>query len=251
MLEIPKNLTQQDLVKYLNVLMALLKKLQDGSKKDLDAVKGSIDKVKAELETSIKTIELKKGDKGDRGEDGVDGKDGLNGERGSDGKDGKDGKDGRDGYTPIAGVDYDIPMDGKDGEDGKDGNTITPEEIRDKLEELEGDERLPIDAIKDLRKELDKMKTDKSLWVSGQSGSGGRIVKAYDISDQLNGVLKVFKMPSAWRVISVHLSSVPNILRDTTDYVYDASGNTLTFTSEIQASTSLLTGQTCVITYSE
>ena len=128
----------------------------------------------------------------------------------------------------------------------------TPEQIRNKLEMLDGNERLKMEAIKDLKEKLEEMekKIPKNVYVGGSAG-GGRIVKSYDISSSLNGVLKTFSLPAFWRVISVHLSSFPNILRETTDYTTSASAMTITFTSEIDAGTSLATGQTLVVIYSE
>jgi hypothetical protein len=69
-----------------------------------------------------------------------------------------DGKDGTDGKTPIPGVDFPLPKDGADGKDGiglpgldgKDGSPDTPIEVRDKLQTLQGDERLDVNAIKGL-----------------------------------------------------------------------------------------------------
>jgi len=127
-----------------------------------------------------------------------------------------------------------------------------PEEIRNKLEMLEGDERLKMEAIKGLIEKLNEMdkKNVKSVYTGGNVG-GGKIVRSYDITASLDGVLKTFSLPAFWRIISVHLSSFPNILRETTDYTTDPSAMTITFTSEIDASTSLATGQTCIIVYAE
>ena len=130
--------------------------------------------------------------------------------------------------------------------------------IRDGLEAIEvEEEKLKIEAIKNLREELDELKKlirswgGNKVWVGGGSGGGGRIVKSYDLSSQLNGSTKTFSLPGFWRIISVHLSSVPGILRETVDYTSDASAYTITFTSEIEAAGALLAGQTCVVIYSE
>lgn len=56
-------------------------------------------------------------------------------------RDGIDGKDGKDGA---------------DGLDGKDGSPDTPEEVRDKLETLQGEERLDASAIKNLPSLIEK-----------------------------------------------------------------------------------------------
>lgn len=111
--------------------------------------------------------------------------------------------------------------------------------------------KLRISDIKDLREELDELKKSKVIMTGGGSSGGGHIVKAYDLSDQLNGVLKTFALPAFWRVISVHSSSFPNAFRPTTDYTTDASAMTITFTAEITAGTTLATGQTIIVTYSE
>lgn len=129
--------------------------------------------------------------------------------------------------------------------------------IRDALELLPQGEKLNIDAIEDLQEELDKVrniqltKKDNVVYVGGGGGSGGRIVKSYDLSSVLDGVTKTFSLPAFYRIISVHLSSVPNILRETVDYTSSASTFQITFTSQISESTSLASGQSCVVVYSE
>ena len=194
-------------------------------------------------------IQGEKGDKGERGEQGQKGYDGKDGRNGIDGKNGKDGRDGRDG------------VDGRDGEkglqgmNGADGSPDQPLEIRNKLESLEDEEKLKISAIKDLEEELKKLKKQIDSKVvyagGGGGGGGGHIVKAHDLSASLNGSTKVFSLPAFWRVISVHLSSFPNILRPTTDYTTDANLMQISFTAEIDAPTSLATNQSCIIIYSE
>ena len=136
------------------------------------------------------------------------------------------------------------------------GLPMLGEQIRDSLELLNGNERLKIDAIKDLREELEEIKKVKTstgnlVYVGGGSSGGGRIVKSYDISGSLNGVLKTFSLPAFWRVISIHSSSFPNAFRVTTDYTTDAAASTITFTSAITAGTTLAAGQTIIIMYSE
>ncbi|MDZ4205903.1 MAG: hypothetical protein U1C12_01690 [Patescibacteria group bacterium] len=127
--------------------------------------------------------------------------------------------------------------------------------IRDALELLQKGEKLKIEAIENLREELDELKKKNlgvnTVFVGGGSSGGGRIVKSYDISSQLNGVLKTFSLPSFYRVISVHSSSTPFVFRETTDFTTDASAMTITFTDEITASSTLSAGQTITIVYSE
>lgn len=130
----------------------------------------------------------------------------------------------------------------------------TPEETRDALEKLDGEDRLDVSAIKGIealfKRLFAQMKpTSKAIFVGGGGNGGGRIVKAYDLSSQLNGVLKTFALPSNWRVISVQASSFPNTLRPTVDYTFTSSS--ITFTSEIDAGSTLATGQTLIVIYSE
>lgn len=126
-------------------------------------------------------------------------------------------------------------------------------QIRDALEALKDNERLNIDSIDELRDELDtlrkEIKKKNNVVFVGGTGGGGRIVKSYDLSSSLNGVLKTFSLPAMWRVISVHLSSFPNALREAIDYTWTPTS--ITFTSEIAADSSLAEGQTCIVVYSE
>jgi len=127
--------------------------------------------------------------------------------------------------------------------------------IRNKLETLKGEERLDKSAIKGLEELLKELEIKiqnmggKTSFVGGMSSRG--TVKAYDISTSLNGVLKTFSLPSFWRIISVHSSSFPNAFRETIDYTVNTAASTITFTSEIDASTALSSGNTIIIVYAE
>lgn len=128
----------------------------------------------------------------------------------------------------------------------------TPEETRDKLELLPKGERLSvefIDGIRELFAEFERRYNGRGNSIMAGNLTGGHIVKSYDISSQLNGVLKTFNLPALWRVISVHSSSIPNTFRETVDYTW--TGQSITFTSEINAASTLATGQTITIVYSE
>lgn len=181
-----------------------------------------LDKKIAFLSGLVDKVKIKKGDKGDKGE---------RGEQGLPGRDGIDGKDGRDG------------VDGKNGEDGN-IKDLSPEEVRDLLELLQGDDRLDKSAIKGLDEELKRLSAIKGGFSGGIVGRD--IIKDIDISGDLDGVTKTFNIPTVWNIISVHLSSFPHALRKTTDFTYTPTS--ITFTSEIDAATSLATGQTCVLT---
>jgi hypothetical protein len=126
------------------------------------------------------------------------------------------------------------------------------ERIRDALELLPDESKLPIEAIKDLRKELDALK--KGL---RDVGSGGGVilsrgaVMVYDLSGLLDGVTKTFALPAFWRVLEVKSTSTPVIFRPTTDYTVDASAMTITFTSQIDAASTLSAGQTLLVLYQQ
>lgn len=171
---------------------------------------------------------------------------GLDGRDGKNGKDGKDGAQGPEGRQGLAGE----SIIGPQGPAGKDGSPDMAEDIRNKLELLDGDERLKIEAIKDLREELDELKKLRTSIISGGGGNvGGNVVRLHDLSADLNGVLKTFALPAFWRITLVTASSFPNALRPTVDYTVDAAAMTITFTNEIDAAVTLTTGQTVLVQY--
>jgi len=109
---------------------------------DLDAVLRSVRGTQGEQ--GIQGEKGDKGDQGERGEKGDKGDQGEKGDKGEPGRDGRDGKDGKDG------------LDGKDGEKGEKGDLkeLAPQEVRDLLELLQGEERLSVDAVRGLTEEL-------------------------------------------------------------------------------------------------
>lgn len=128
------------------------------------------------------------------------------------------------------------------------------ESHRDQLETLKDDDRLDVSAIKGIMKllaKLEKKIDSKVIYTGGSGAGGGGHVKLTDISSSLNGVTKTFSLPAFWRIISVQSSSFPNAFRPTTDYTTDADLMQITFTSEINAATTLATGQTITIIYAE
>lgn len=172
---------------------------------------------------------------------------------GRDGKDGKDGKPGAKGDRGERGPKGDTGAAlfgprGKDGKDGKDGSPDTPEQVRDKLETLEGEERLTIAAIKDLREELDELKKRGSGQHHTFAIQRGQL-SVYDLSDQLDGVTKTFTLPAFWRIISVQSTSTPVVFRPTVDYTSDAAAPSITFTSAVDAATTLAGGQSLIVIY--
>lgn len=102
-----------------------------------------------ELEIVFK--EAMKNIKGDIGRPGKDGKIGPMGARGMDGKDGKLGPQGPRGENGKDGV---AGPAGPKGADGRDGSPDSAFDIRNKLELLEGDERLDAKYIRGLSEHI-------------------------------------------------------------------------------------------------
>jgi hypothetical protein len=171
--------------------------------------------------------------------------------------------------TPKKGEDY---FDGEDAEmpdfdeivaavlgkirlpkDGKDGSPDTPEEIVAKLNTL--DEALDMKVIKGLNrwmteiKNLASKKSEQRMGGGGGSSSSGGATKSMKLNSQLNGVTKDFVLPNVSNVISVHASSGPSILSETDDYTW--TSDLISFTSQVDASTTLAAGQTVVVVYTE
>ena len=120
------------------------------------------------------------------------------------------------------------------------------EKERDRLQSLEGDERLDKSAIKGLE-DLERQVTKQGGTIIAQTRGS---VKLYDLSSSLDGVTTTFSLPAFWEVIDVKLYSVP-VLRPTVDYNIDGSLYKVTFTSEIDPSTHLAAGQKCLVIYAE
>lgn len=128
---------------------------------------------------------------------------------------------------------------------------LAPFAIRDKLQSIEeNDDKLTIDAIKDLWDELKKLR--KLIDGKPNAGVGGGVVgrdliKDIDISSQLNGSTKTFNIAGVWNIILVNLSSFPyGALRKGVDYTWTQT--TITFTSQIDAPTQLASGTSCILT---
>lgn len=89
-------------------------------------------------------------------------------------KDGRDGKNGKDGKDGAAGPKGDTGEPGEKGESvagpaGKDGSPDMAEDVRNKLELLEGDERLKLEAIRGLELLIEDIKQLKAR----PQGKGG------------------------------------------------------------------------------
>ena len=161
-------------------------------------------------------------------------------------------KDGRDGIDANEDAIFERVMASIALPEQKPLVSDAPQEIRDKLELLQGNERLDVSAIRGLDEKLKAIEGKARTTLVPIGGpSAGKIVKSHDLSSSLDGSTKTFSLPAFYRVVSVHTSSFPNILRPTTDYTTDGALMTITFTSEIDAATTLATGQTVIIVYAE
>jgi hypothetical protein len=134
---------------------------------------------------------------------------------------------------------------GPQGEPGKDGSPDTPEQVMEKVNDPDAP-LIKMERIEGLEDAL-KKKTSGGLIVAQARGT----VRVYDLSSQLDGVTKTFSLPAFWRILNVDTSSFPNALRPTVDYTSDGNAMTITFTSEIDAASTLATGQTVIVTYAE
>lgn len=152
----------------------------------------------------------------------------------------------KDGYTPKKGIDYN---------DGIDGADVDPHEVAKIVLASLSDRGMTeenMEKVEKLMKKLDdhekNMLARQSVMPMIGSPSGRSIFKEVDLSASLDGVTKTFNIGAFYRILTVDLSSFPHALRKTTDYTYDGNAGTITFTDEIDAATSLATGQTCIIT---
>lgn|SRR3990167_659323 len=200
-----------DLAKY---FMQLITALQTHAQKVEKALATGELKAEKELEKFIKQIEKYSLEK-----------------KGEPGKDADEGKIVNEVLSRIP-----IPKNGIDG------SPDTPEQVRDKLETLEGDDRLDKKAIKGLEEQIDEL---RSLISSRPSGTmrGMRkipIIKRYNLSSQCDGVTKSFTLPHGTvDVVGVWGTQFPITFNPLTDWTF--SGRTLTLTDEVSAPA---TGQT-------
>ena|SRR3990167_51818 len=184
-----------------------------------------------------------KGPKGDRGEKGnsvvgpqgpvgQQGSQGRIGEMGPQGPVGRDGKDGESIVGPQG-------MAGKDGRDGIEGKDADEKEIIKKV-------------VKEVLKRIPDITQDTMNQVGITYGAiGDPSLKFFvkDLSGELNGVLKTFTITQNRIILDIASSSFPWTFRPTVDYTISGeSRETLTFTNEIDAASTLAVGQTLIVT---
>jgi len=215
--------------------------------------------VKAEVsvfieETFTKHIQSLKGD---------DGKDGVSvaGPRGPVGIIGPQGPPGLEvpGDQGERGNTGEKGDSGNTGNPGKDGSPDEPQDIKSKLETLEGGRRLDVSAIKNIDDFVNKiirgfqggalLRGKGSGSGRGAKGGGGSFVQVIDLTALTDGSTKVFTVPPNNGISSTLLQSTqfPRTYRPTTDYTLTGRKNvTLTLTGEVGAPQ---TGQTLLLYY--
>lgn len=215
-------MTPEDKLEKLKALLKLVdesvtrKEFEDSFKEVIAFVK----RASADLGSKIdaKLAQVKDGEQGPQGEKGEKGDKGEKGERGA---------------TFIA-------MRGKQGEQGipgKDGSPDTPAQIRDKLEVLEGDDRLDKSAIKgldEIEKAANRVQTPAKAY---------RIYLA-DCTSQCDGNNKTFTVGGThFGIVGVYGTQFPLIYRPGIDYTETSRGFVLTAEVSAPAAGQTLTAQ--------
>ena len=105
-------------------------------------------------------------------------------------------------------------------------------------------------SIKKLVKGVEGIRMQGNVQYVGTGGTG-RAIRAFDLNDYgpLDGSTKTFNIPAVYRIISVHSSSSPHAFVENTDYTWTPTS--ITFTSEVDAGSTLAAGQTITVIYAE
>lgn len=151
----------------------------------------------------------------------------------------KDGKPGARGLPGREG-----PR-GEKGANGTDGSPDSGEDIIVKVNTDKSDRLIrkgKVEGIEELEGMVRTAEANTRSW-----SNSGSFMYAQDLSSLLDGNTKTFNLIPNAHVVLVVSSSFPNVFRPTVDYTTSAS--TITFTSEISATTTLATGQTVIVLY--
>ena len=234
-------LTKEDFLASFENVVAYVKKMQEQNLQEVEQLKQAFESVSTKLKENnnidlqdVRTEIKKVFDKVIK--DQTDGMNFLRDKtRGF-----TDGKDGLDADEDII---VDKVLDKIKLPEHKEIILDSPEQFKEKVETI----------VEELLKEL--RKTIKGLQFrpmpTGSGATGGGIVKVFDLSDSLDGSIKTFSLPAFWRIISITSSSFPTAFRPTIDYTTDEANSQITFTSEVDVSTMLNTGQSILIVYAE
>lgn len=230
---ISENFTKSEFLEFAKALttqvLAIEKKLIEKNGKDTQELKAELDKlIKSTQETLNKLFE-------EQTQNLNFIRDKVRGiKNGKDGRDGKNGQDGKDADSKqiIKEVLKLIPKQ----------IIETPEQERDKLESLEGNERLKISAIDELQEILDELKKRPA----GKFGGGGFSKMAMDLhfvddetpTGTVNGTNKDFVLahaPNPTASLKVFVNGQKMKLTDD----YTLSGQTISFVT-VPPTTSLI-----------
>lgn len=123
------------------------------------------------------------------------------------------------------------------------------DKTKEGLEAIEDEkDKLSIKAIGHLQEQLDELKKKVGNRVAIFGGSVGKHnTEVYDLSASLDGTTTTFNVPAMWKLILVLSTSTPRIFRPTVDFT--STNTSVTFTSEIDPTTTLATGQTVLLVY--
>jgi len=210
-----EGLTKSEFVKSFEAAMkhilALEKKVIEKNNKELESLKESFNKFQTSKGADFDEVKL--GAKNFTDKLFKEQADNLNflRDKARNVKNGKNGTDGKDG------------SDGKNGKDGKDGSPDTAGELADKLEMLEGKDRLDVSAIKGLEEFV------KDITPVGRTPFGGSVVHKF-IDDETpsgtqDGSNKAFLLSKAPIGLKLYRGGARQ--RITEDYTL--SGKTVTF----------------------
>jgi hypothetical protein len=170
------------LTKKQNDLLKLAK--SGGKDKDL-AILDTIHELEDKFDTAMEkmpdlskmfeSVKGARGDKGDQGEIGPQGPQGEPGEKGEQGDTGPAGKDGEPGPVGPTGPKGDTGEPGPVGPVGPQGSPDFADDIRNKLEVLQGDERLDKKAIKgieEIEAKVERISLRPATVAGGAKGIG-------------------------------------------------------------------------------
>lgn len=189
------------------------KEFVDAFKNVVESITKLETKLAEDFETLLTTVNTKVDEKIASVKDGVPGTPGKDGSPGPQGLPGEPGQDGTPG-TPG--------QPGDAGKPGRDGSPDMAEDIRNKLELLEDDERLAQSAIKGLDERLTAIDTKASRI---QTPAKAYRIYIKDCSAQCDGVNKTFTVGGThFGIVGVFCTSSPSIYRPIIDYTITNTG---------------------------
>lgn len=231
-----------------------------------ETVDQKIDEIKAEIPSIKDVISRVKGEAGYTPVKGTDYNDGYTPVKGEDYFDGEPGKDyiltnkDKDEIAQkievpvvekvVEKIIHEQPVVNETIKNITVENPVTGKEVVEKINslEIEPDLQIGFEHIKDWKKHVkEEIRSFGGTNNLGGGITGRDLFQDIDISSQFDGVLSTFSIPAVYRIISVDLSSFPyGSCRKNVDYTWTPTS--ITFTSQIDPSTQLSAGQSCILT---